>query len=156
MRLAKDILEFIELLNSNSVEYLVVGGHAVGFHGFPRMTGDVDFFVRADEENATRLIEVFREFGFDDAENLRPALTTVGRSIKIGIPPNRIDVITGISGVEFDEAWDSRVPGHLGPVPVEIIGKVPLLKNKRATGRPKDLIDAAEIERLTSVGNRPE
>lgn len=113
MRLAKDTLEFVELLNSNSVEYLVVRGHAVGFHGFPRMTGDVDFFVRADEENANRLIEVFRAFGFDDAENLRPCLTTVGRSIKIGIPPNRIDVITGISGVEFDEAWESRVPGTL-------------------------------------------
>ena len=150
MRLAKDILEFIELLNSKSVEYLVVGGHAVGFHGFPRMTGDVDFFVRANEANATRLIEVFRAFGFDDAENLRTVLTTIGRSIKIGIPPNRIDVITGISGVDFDEAWESRVSGQLGPVPVEIIGVVPLLKNKRATGRPKDLIDAAEIERLTS------
>ena len=150
MRLARDILEFIELLNSNSVEYLIVGGHAVGFHGFPRMTGDVDFFVRADEENATRLIKVFRAFGFDDAENLRPALTTVGRSIKIGIPPNRIDVITGISGVDFEEAWESRMSGQLGAVPVRIIGKVQLLKNKRTTGRPKDLIDAAEIERLAS------
>ena len=128
MRLAKDVLEFIELLNSNSVDYLVVGGHAVGFHGFPRLPGDVDFFVRADEENATRLIEAFREFGFDDAENLRPALVTVGRSIKIGIAPNRIDVITGISGVEFDEAWDSRVAGHLESIPVKIIGRDSLLK----------------------------
>ena len=150
MRLAKDVLEFIELLNSSSVDYLVVGGHAVGFHGFPRLTGDVDFFVRADDENATRLIEAFRRVGFDDAENLRPALTMEGRSIKIGVAPNRIDVITGISGVDFDEAWASRVSGHLESVPVEIIGKESLLKNKRASGRPKDLIDAAEIERLTS------
>ncbi|MEM9592854.1 MAG: hypothetical protein AAGD06_01225 [Acidobacteriota bacterium] len=150
LRLARDIIEFIELLNSNSVEYLVVGGHAVGFHGFPRMTGDVDFFVRADEENASRLVEVLRAFGIEDAENLRPVLTTTGRSLKIGVPPNRIDVLTGISGVEFDEAWQSRVPGHLDRVPVRIIGKALLLKNKRASGRPKDLIDAAEIERLAS------
>ncbi|MEO1368227.1 MAG: hypothetical protein AAFX50_13725 [Acidobacteriota bacterium] len=149
MRLAKDVLEFIELLNSSSVEYLVVGGHAVGFHGFPRLTGDVDFFVRADGENAARLIDVFQRFGFEDAENLRPVLMTVGRSIKIGMPPNRIDVITGVSGIDFDEAWTSRVSGHLDSVPVDIIGRDALIKNKRASGRPKDLIDAAEIERLT-------
>ncbi|MEM1177454.1 MAG: hypothetical protein AAGM22_03855 [Acidobacteriota bacterium] len=153
MHLAKDVIEFIELLNSSSVEYLIVGGHAVGFHGFPRMTGDVDFFVRANDENATRLIEVFRKFGFEDAENLRPAFVKVGRSIKVGVAPNRIDVITGISGVGFDEAWASRVSGRLGPIPVKIIGRDSLLKNKRAAGRPKDLIDAAEIERL--IGSKP-
>ncbi|MEO1086213.1 MAG: hypothetical protein AAFY88_18390 [Acidobacteriota bacterium] len=155
MRLAKDVLDFIKLLNSSSVDYLIVGEHAVGFHGFPRLTGDIDFFVRADEENATRLIDAFRSFGFEDAENLRPALVTAGRSIKIGAAPSRIDVITGISGVEFDEAWASRVSGHLESIPVEIIGKDALLKNKRASGRPKDLIDASEIERLSGMEPGP-
>ncbi|MEM6797126.1 MAG: hypothetical protein AAF725_24345 [Acidobacteriota bacterium] len=154
-RLAKDVLEFIELLNSNSVDYLIVGGHAVGFHGFPRMTGDVDFFVRADEGNASRMIEVLRLFGLEEAENLRPALTTVGRSIKIGVAPNRIDVITGISGVDFTEAWAARVSGHLGSKPVTLIGRDSLLKNKRASGRAKDLLDALEIERVSTLNQKP-
>lgn len=90
------------------------------------------------------------------ALSLLPSTTCTGRSVKVDVPPNRIDVISGISGVEFDEAWESRVPGQLGSVPVEIIGKASLLKNKLASGRPKDLIDAAEIERLTSAASESE
>ncbi|MCP3956944.1 MAG: hypothetical protein GY719_03740 [bacterium] len=148
MRLSKDIREFIELLNSTSVEYLLVGGHAVGYHGFPRMTGDFDFFVRASHENALRLIEVFRQFGFADADKLLPVFTTVGRAVKIATPPDRIDVITGISGVDFDDAWSSREPAELDGPPVSVISREVLLKSKRASARPKDLLDVAEIERL--------
>ncbi len=148
MRLSKDIRDFVELLNSTSTEYLVVGGHAVGYHGFPRFTGDFDFFVRASRENALRLIEVFRQFGFEDADNLLTVFTTGGRAVKIGIPPNRIDVITGISGVEFDEAWSTGEPADLDGIPVTMISRELLLKNKRASARPKDLLDVAELERL--------
>ena len=148
MRLSKDVRDFIELLNSTSTEFLVVGGHAVGYHGFPRVTGDFDFFVRASEENALRLIEVFRQFGFEDADKLRTVFTTGGRAVKIGVPPNRIDVITGISGVAFDEAWSTRELSDLDGTPVAIIGREALLKNKRAAARPKDLLDVAELERL--------
>ncbi len=145
MRLSKDIRE---LLNSTSTEYLVVGGHAVGYHGFPRVTGDFDFFVRASHDNALRLIEVFREFGFVDADKLLSVFSAGGRAVKIGVPPNRIDVITGISGVDFDEAWSAREPSDLDGTPVAMIGREALLKNKRAAARPKDLLDVAEIERL--------
>ncbi len=148
MRLSKDIRDFIELLNSTSTEYLVVGGHAVGYHGFPRITGDFDFFVRASHENALRLIEVFRQFGFEDADKLLSVFTAVGRAVKIGTPPNRIDVITGISGIDFEEAWSTREPSDLDGTPVAMIGRELLLKNKRASARPKDLLDVAEIERL--------
>ncbi len=148
MRLSKDVREFIELLSSASVEYLLVGGHAVAYHGFPRLTGDFDFFVRASPENARRLIEVFRQFGFEDAAELYSVFTQVGRAVKIGSPPNRIDVITGISGVDFEEAWAGRVAAELGGVSVSMIGRDSLLRNKRASARPKDLLDVLEIERL--------
>lgn len=150
MRLSKDVRDFIELLNSTSIEYLVVGGHAVGYHGFPRVTGDFDFFVRASHDNALRLVEVFRQFGFEDADKLLPVFTAVGRVVQIGAPPNRIDVITGISGVDFDEAWSTRQSSDLDGTPVAVIGREALLKNKRASGRPKDLLDVEEIERLGS------
>ncbi len=149
MRLSKDVRDFIELLNSTSTEYLVVGGHAVGYHGFPRVTGDFDFFVRASHDNALRLVEVFRQFGFEDADKLLAVFTAVGRVVQIGVPPNRIDVITGLSGVDFDEAWSTREPSDLDGTPVAIIGRKALLKNKRASGRPKDLLDVEEIERLS-------
>jgi len=148
MKLSQDVRDFIELLNSTSVEYLVVGGHAVGYHGFPRMTGDFDFFVRASRDNALRLIEVFRQFGFEDADKLFSVFTATGRAVKIGVPPNRIDVITGISGIDFDQAWSGRELSDLDGAPVAMIGRQALLENKRAAGRPKDLLDVAEIERL--------
>ncbi len=148
MKLQKDVREFIELLSSASVEFLVVGGHAVAYHGFPRVTGDFDFFVRASHENALRLVEVFRQFGFEDATKLESVFEDVGRAVKVGTPPNRIDVITGISGVDFEEAWASRVAANLGGVPVSMISRDLLLKNKRASARPKDLLDVAEIESL--------
>ena len=112
------------------------------------MTGTFDFFVRASEENALRLVEVFRQFGFEDAAKLRTVFTTGGRAVKIGVPPNRIDVITGISGVAFDEAWATRELSDLDGTPVAMIGREALLENKRAAARPKDLLDVAELERL--------
>ena len=104
MKLQKDLREFIELLNSLKVEYLVVGGHAVGWHGYPRFTGDIDFFVRLSATNADRIIDVLRSFGFTSDDQLRTDLLTPDKVIQLGRTPNRIDILTGISGVTFAEA----------------------------------------------------
>ena len=147
MKLPTDWREFIELLNSCGVEYVVVGGHAVGYHGYPRYTGGIDFFIRPSEENASRVAEVLVKFGFDGAEELRKDLQETDKIIQLGRPPNRIDLLTSISEVDFDEAQDSSVAAVMDGIPVRMIGREALLKNKRATARAKDLADAEEIEK---------
>lgn len=146
MKLQSDLREFIELLNSSAVEYVIVGGHAVGYHGYPRYTGDTDFFIRPSEENARLVLDVLSEFGFGGVGIELSDLTAKGRVIQLGQPPNRIDILTGISGVDFDEVWTGREQTTLDGLPVAFIGKVELLKNKRASGRTKDLADAEELD----------
>jgi len=147
VKLPPDWREFIELLNSNGVEYVVVGGHAVGYHGYPRYTGDIDFFVRASPENAAALAKVLAQFGFEGASDLESALTEPDKIIQLGRPPNRIDLLTSISGVDFDEAARDCVTASLDGIPVKLIGRRALLKNKRSTGRTKDRADVEEIEK---------
>ena len=147
MKLPPDWREFIELLNSTGVEYVVVGGHAVGYHGYPRYTGDMDFFVRADPQNAVRIVDALIQFGFDGAGQLETALRKPDSVIQLGLPPNRIDLLTSISGVSFDEAVRDSEKTSIDGVPVTLIGRMSLLKNKRASGRTKDLADVEEIER---------
>lgn len=147
MKLQKDLREFVELLNSHRVEYLVIGGHAVAFHGYPRFTGDIDFFVRPTQDNADRLTRVLEEFGFGDL-GLQPAtLTEPEKVIQLGRPPNRIDLLTSISGVGFDQAWESRTAGELDGLPVSYLGWETLLQNKRRTDRTKDRLDLEELVR---------
>ncbi len=150
MKLTKDWREFIESLNSNGVEYVIVGGHAVGYHGYPRYTGDIDFFVRPSRENAGRLVKALVSFGFAGAGELEETLVTPDQVVQLGRPPNRIDILTGISGVGFDEALESCVSTLIDETRVEIIGRSALLKNKHRSGRTKDLADAEEIERTST------
>jgi hypothetical protein len=133
-------------LNSHGVEYVVVGGHAVGYHGYPRYTGDIDFFVRSSPENASRVVKVLVEFGFEDANRLESDLVEADKIVQLGRPPNRIDLMTGISGVEFTEAWESAETTEMEGLAIKIIGRDALLRNKRSSGRTKDLADAEEIE----------
>jgi hypothetical protein len=149
--LHSDSKEFIALLNSHEVEYLVVGGHAVAFHGHPRFTGDIDFFIRATEENAQRMLRVLGEFGFGSVGITAADLIATGRIVQLGLPPNRIDVLTSISGVDFESAWKSRVSAELDGLRVNFIAAADLLANKQASGRPKDLADVAT---LVAVGKR--
>jgi hypothetical protein len=144
-KLQKDLKEFIALLNSHGVDYLIVGGHAVAFHGFPRYTGDFDFFVRMSEDNATALLRVLAAFGFGDLGVERHTFLEPNQVLQLGRPPNRIDLLTTISGVDFDEAWARRVPAELDSLAVSFIGKEELLRNKRAAGRPKDLGDVSKL-----------
>jgi len=151
VKLQKDLREFIELLNSQGVEYLVVGGHAVGFHGYPRYTGDIDFWVKPSEANAARLVEVFKAFGFADGEKIGSISRQPGKMMQLGLPPNRIDVLTSISGLEFEDAWLSSLPGKLGGLPVRFPNLASLLQNKRSSARPKDLADVDELERVANT-----
>jgi hypothetical protein len=112
--LSSDLREFIHLLNTNSVKYVIVGAWALAFHGRPRYTGDLDIFVARDDENAGKLMAVIEAFGFAHAGIKREDFLQVDHVIQLGREPNRIDILTGISGVTFDEAWDNREQGHRG------------------------------------------
>lgn len=145
MELQKDIREFVELLRSEHVEFLLVGGYALAFHGAPRFTEDMDLLVRSTPENAARLVRVLEAFGFGDleisaADFLRPYYV-----IQLGRAPNRIDMLTGIDGVSWDEAWSSRESLELDGLPIFVIGREALIRNKLATGRTQD---RADVERL--------
>ena len=152
-RLQTDLSEFIGLLNSHNIEYLVVGGHAVAFHGYPRFTGDIDFFIRPTPENADRLLQVLHAFGFGGLDIGADDLTTPNRTIQLGRPPNRIDILTSISGVSFDEAWDARVPGRLGEHTVNFPGWEALIRNKTASARDKDQLDAKTLLAIAARRN---
>lgn len=149
--LQSDLSEFIALLNSRRVEYLVVGGHAVAFHGHPRLTGDIDFLLRATRENAERVLQVLNDFGFGNLELGLDDLTTPERVVQLGRPPNRIDLLTSISGVAFDAAWATRSPGNLDDHPVDFLGWDALIQNKIAADRDKDRVD---VKKLLAVAAR--
>jgi Nucleotidyltransferase of unknown function (DUF6036) len=142
-----DTRSFISLLAAHGVRYLIVGGEAVILHGHVRLTGDVDFFFAAEEDNVARLFAAIEDFWDGDVPGLRGAeeLLETGVVVQFGLPPNRIDVISSIDGVTFAEAWPGRVEAVLvGPdeeVPMWFIGVEALVKNKRASGRAKDLDD---------------
>jgi hypothetical protein len=147
MPLSKDLREFIELLNSNGVEYLVVGGFAVAHHGFSRYTADLDFLVRASDGNSHRVVAALADFGFGSLGIQAEDFQSPGKVVQLGVPPNRIDIITSISGVSFDEAWVSRTSGMLEGLATQFIGREALIRNKESTGRAKDLGDADELRK---------
>ena len=147
MNLHKDLREFVELLNSNAIDYLVVGGHAVSFHGYPRYTGDIDFFLRAAPESARRILQLVGAFGFGDLGLTEADFASPSGVVQLGRPPNRIDLLLGITGVTFEEAWATRVPGELDGLPVFYPSREVLLRNKDATGRLKDAADAEILRR---------
>jgi hypothetical protein len=147
MAVPTDLREFIESLNSHGVEYLVVGAHALAFHGQPRYTGDIDLWLRPAPENAARIERVlvtfsFASLGLKAADFLRPESI-----VQLGVAPNRIDLLTSLTGITFDEAWDRRVPGELGGIPVAFLSREMLIKNKRATGRTQDAADVEALEK---------
>lgn len=148
--LQSDLREFIGLLNSHGVEYLIVGGHAVAFHGYPRVTGDIDVFIRPTSENARRVLTVLEAFGFGGLAFELDDFITPGRVVQLGRPPNRIDLLTSISGVEFAAAWAGRVPGELDGQPVNFVGRDELIRNKLASDRDKDRADVAKLRDIAA------
>jgi hypothetical protein len=146
--LEKDLLELLVLFGSNNVEYLVVGGHAVAFHGHPRYTDDLDLFVRPDVVNGARIVQALRQFGFGALDITPDDFAADDRVIQLGRAPNRVDLLTRLSGVDFSEAWATKVAATLDGVPVWMISTESLIRNKRATARAQDLADAEFLERL--------
>jgi hypothetical protein len=147
MPLSKDLREFIECLNSNEVEYLVVGALAVSWHGFPRYSADADFLIRLSHVNAERALRALAQFGFGSLDISASDLILTGKVIQLVYEPNRIDLMTSVTGVSFADAWEDRAPGNLDGLPVNFIGRSFLLRNKDATGRAKDRIDAEELRK---------
>jgi hypothetical protein len=146
MALTKDSREFIESLISNEVEFLLIGALAVSWHGFPRFSADIDFFIRPTPDNAIRILSALNDFGFGSL-GLSVEDFSAGRVIQLGVEPNRIDIMTSISGLSFEEAWKTRVTARIDGIEVPLIGRSALIQNKRASGRIKDLLDAEELAR---------
>jgi hypothetical protein len=147
--LNEDFLDMLQALTDAQVDFLVIGAYALAAHGLPRATGAIDILVRREPENAARVLRALRVFGAPiDSHGITQAdFERPGTVYQIGLPPRRIDLLTEISGVTFEDAWSSRIQAVLGGRPVSVLGRDALLRNKRATGRDKDLLDAQWLER---------
>ena len=141
-----DFREMLSALSDASVDYLVVGAYAMAAHGLPRATGDLDIWVRRSEENARRVWRALEKFGAPRSRLSVQDLTTPDTVFQIGVAPRRIDILTSVDAVEFEEAWAERKAVDLEGQRVSVIGRAHLIKNKRACGRPKDLADLAWLE----------
>lgn len=146
VQLDPDFRDFVELFVANDVRFLIVGGYAVAAHGQPRYTGGLDAWVWVSSENASRVLRSLESFGFAGLGLAQDYFSQPDRVVQLGYPPYRIDILTSIEGVEFDEAWSRRIVLDLDGVLVPFIGRDDLLTNLRVAGRPQDV---ADVERLT-------
>lgn len=144
-RLPPDFKEFLRLLNARKVAYLLIGGYAVGYYGYVRATADIDIWIALNPLNATRAVEVLREFGFDVPELSPDLLLKPETIIRMGVPPFRIELLTGISGVDFEECYAERKVDTIDGVEVTLISLHHLKMNKQASGRSKDLVDLEHL-----------
>ncbi len=143
---SQDFKEFIELLIKNNAEYLIVGGYAVGIHGYPRYTGDLDIWLNPTPGNADLILKSVNEFGFSSFNLTRDDFTKPGNVIQLGYPPLRIDLLTEIDGVSFHECFQNRKVVSIDGLSVNFIGYSDLLKNKKESGRPRDLGDIDNLK----------
>ena len=143
-----DYKEMLQLLKNNEVRFLVVGAYAMGAYGYPRATGDMDIWIMASGENSQRVFRALKEFGAPLAQI--DETTFVARDIifQIGVAPRRIDIITSIDGVDFEQAWQRRVEVDIDGLSVPFISKPDLIKNKESTGRDKDLLDVKYLKSI--------
>lgn len=143
--LNRDFREFIELLNSNKVRYLVLGGYAVAFHGHPRYTKDLDVWLELSEENAVNVLKALKDFGFGGMDLTKEDFLHKGQVIQLGYPPNRIDLINSPDGVDFAECYASKIEIEIEGLKISVIDLKNLKKNKRASGRLQDLADLEKL-----------
>lgn len=143
-----DFVDLLRALLAADARFLVVGAHAMAVHGVPRATGDLDVWVRPDDSNADRVWQALIAFGapVDGLEISQEDLRTPGMVVQIGLPPRRIDLLTEVSGLDFDEAWNQRVAHRVGALEVPFVCREHLIRNKRASGRAKDLVDLEILE----------
>jgi hypothetical protein len=147
MPLNADFSDLFAALNGACVSYLLVGGYAVAFHAEPRFTKDLDIWVEPSPANAARVFEALKVFGAPLSEVTEADFAAPGIVFQIGVPPNRIDVVTTVDGVEFSDAWSARAQSSYGAQRINVISRQHLIENKRAMGRPQDLVDVAILER---------
>lgn len=142
-----DFKEILSEFSAANVEFLLVGGYALAAHGHPRATGDLDLWVRPEPENAKRVVAAVTRFGAPPGLFSVDELSRVDMIFQMGVEPRRIDVITSITGIAFDEAWRTRETIDIEGLKVPVIGKADLIANKKASGRPQDLVDVRSLER---------
>ena len=144
--MSPDFSELLRTFNEHEVEYLIVGAHALAVYGHVRATKDLDIWVRADRENAQRVLTALSQFGAPLRDLAIDDLSRPGTVFQIGLPPLRVDVITGIDGVDFSEAWPARFVTRLGNTTVFVISRQHLIVNKKTAGRLQDLADVERLE----------
>lgn len=146
MEIQKDFKELLELFNAHKVEYLIVGGYALAFHGAPRFTGDIDLLVKADSGNAKRILDALAEFGFGSLALSEADFISPNNVIQLGVPPVRVDIMTSLTAVAWEKAQADKVQGKYGETPTYFISKPDLITNKRSLGRKKDLADLEALD----------
>lgn len=147
--MSPDFIDLLRALSGAEARYLVVGAYAVGVHGHPRATKDLDVWVEASADNAPRVMSALRDFGAPLMGLTEEDLKVPGVGLQIGVEPGRIDLLTSVSGVRFEDAWPSRIHADFGEaVFCPVIGLTELLQNKRASARPQDLADIDALQRL--------
>ena len=151
MAIQQDFKELLELLNAHAVEYVIVGAHALAFHGIPRYTGDIDIYVRPDPENARCITAALDEFGFCSVGLSQTDFIKPGKVIQLGRAPVRVDFVTSLSGLSWEEVFTHKAAGHFADVPVAYLGREQLVMNKRACGRMKDLADLEALGEGTEL-----
>lgn len=151
----KDFQDFLRLLDRHSAKYVVVGGYALGYHGYVRATGDLDVFIEVSEDNADHLVEAFKEFGF--SQNIdRNLFLGTKQILRAGRPPMRLEILSEISGVSFEECYENRESVPVEDFIVNFIDFENLIKNKQATGRPKDAVDVDFLIKQKEMDSSPE
>lgn len=141
----QDFLDLLRAFADHSVRFLIVGAYALGVHGRPRATGDLDVWVDASPENAVRVLSALKQFGAPLSQVSADDFSRPGIVFQMGLPPYRVDILTELSGLTFADAWPSRTQAPFGPLTVDVIGRDAFIRNKRATGRAKDLGDIESL-----------
>ncbi len=141
MEVQQDFRELLALFNAHEVDYVIVGAYALAYHGVPRYTGDMDILVRPESQNAQRILRVLDQFGLGSLGLTAEDFAASDKVVQLGVAPVRVDIVTSITGVSWEEAAAGRVEGNFGDVPVHYLGRKEFIRNKRALGRKKDLAD---------------
>ncbi|OFW55573.1 MAG: hypothetical protein A2V52_01310 [Actinobacteria bacterium RBG_19FT_COMBO_54_7] len=145
MEIRNDYRELLALLNAHRVEYVIVGAHALAFHGTPRLTGDIDIFVRPSADNAERILSALDDFGFGSLDLAINDFENLDSVVQLGVPPVRIDILTSITGVTWEEADAGKIEGSYAGLPVFFLGRTQYIANKRTLGRKKDIADLESL-----------
>ncbi|OQY03114.1 MAG: hypothetical protein B6I25_08450 [Planctomycetales bacterium 4572_13] len=146
MTIPNDFKELLELLNLHKIDYIIVGAYALALHGHPRFTGDLDIYVKPDIQNASQVVSVLEAFGFGSLQLGEDDFNRPHRVVQLGVSPVRIDLLTSLTGLTWDQAICGQLKGELGGVPVTFLGRAEYIQNKRALGRHKDIADAETLE----------